>query len=979
MYKLTKNLIAIFIIFFVSQNLFADTHYVSKTGGHVLPFTSWANAATNIQAAINKAITDDIVLVNDGTYFPTNEITVLEKITLKSVNGAEKTIVNGNGEHRCFKLGGANPLLDGFTITNGTGSGSGNSGGGVYCDFGGRIWNCIIIGNYASSGGGVGIWSTKSEIINSTIKNNVAGGYGGGGLHISSDTIVSNCIISGNTSRSYGGGVRGFYGSGLPNNNKAKVINCDIYNNTSREYGGGGVGGYCNLYDCRIYNNIAKKAYYQTSTRGGGISFSGSCINSIISNNYSVSNGGGVGSGYYINCVITCNTSVDDGAGVYSADCDRCIITYNVAGLNGGGVALGNTKNCLIYNNVASNYGGGVYFSHGGNINNSVIADNTSLQKGGGIYCDMGGLIKNSIIYYNTANNQGNDYYNYADGMTYEFCCISSDPGGTSIITSQPQFQNKTSYNYRLTSTSPCIDKGIVESWMGNSFDYYGNKRIANDFVDIGAHEYPLPEMDVGKIREDWGWNWIEIIQTNEIYNFGVIRSINTRTATLIITNRGTASLNLINTPKIQIGGINFDDFEIVQQPNTEIYTNSSSKFKIKFDPSDISSGTSSAYIIIANNDRNENPYKIFLEGIWGEDPTGLVTTVAKITGNGTESDPFDFGFVLIDHYIYANLKLTVKNASTYNLDIDWIEGSENFYCYNLESSISKNDSDVFSVEFSSYSTNEIETAKFAIKDDDFILTEFYVKARLVPGDLLPPNNVNATDGNYDDKVIVTWSDVDDATAYEIYRSESNNTSLAAIATTLDNTYTDLTATPGIKYYYKVKSTGIEGESVLSDSDSGYALVTGNETKSLKKWKYKSKNGKSKLNINGLGMIAPLANYLEDGCLVGLKDASNYETVDGPRELQAKKKKNGNVKFWFYNEKKEAVIKYIPNVKKPEKDKLIYKVWKDLPAEIIFFVQTSVESNDVSNMPIYMKDSIYEMYLTPDDFQINDWENLETK
>ena len=66
----TKTLISMFLIFFASQKIFAVTNYVSKTGGHVSPFTSWINAATNIQDAVDVASDGDLVLVNDGTYYP---------------------------------------------------------------------------------------------------------------------------------------------------------------------------------------------------------------------------------------------------------------------------------------------------------------------------------------------------------------------------------------------------------------------------------------------------------------------------------------------------------------------------------------------------------------------------------------------------------------------------------------------------------------------------------------------------------------------------------------------------------------------------------------------------------------------------------------------------------------------------------------------------------------------------------------------
>jgi len=53
----TITKISIFLsILFVSQNILAVTNYVSKTGAHISPFTSWANAATNIQAAVDVAV-----------------------------------------------------------------------------------------------------------------------------------------------------------------------------------------------------------------------------------------------------------------------------------------------------------------------------------------------------------------------------------------------------------------------------------------------------------------------------------------------------------------------------------------------------------------------------------------------------------------------------------------------------------------------------------------------------------------------------------------------------------------------------------------------------------------------------------------------------------------------------------------------------------------------------------------------------------
>ena len=164
--KNTERTINIFttliLTFLVTQNLIAVTNYVSKTGAHVSPFISWANAATNIQDAVDAASAGNIVLVNDGTYYPGSQITVTKDITVKSVNGAENTIVNGSDSHRCFYLNDANPTINGFTITKGK---TGYAGG-VWCDHGGTIQNSILWNN-----NGLEISGTPSVNIYNCIEN----------------------------------------------------------------------------------------------------------------------------------------------------------------------------------------------------------------------------------------------------------------------------------------------------------------------------------------------------------------------------------------------------------------------------------------------------------------------------------------------------------------------------------------------------------------------------------------------------------------------------------------------------------------------------------------------------------------------------------------------------------------------------------------------------------------------------------------
>ena len=227
MAKLTKGISIVFLLTLISQNIFAGTNYVSKTGGHVSPFTSWANAATNIQAAVDAASAGDTVLVNDGTYYPNSQISVTIDITVKSINGAEKTIVNGNQSHRCFYIN-SGDIIEGFTITDG----KAGYAGGVWCDNGGTIQNCIIVGNSSSIEGAGGVYCESGGIVlNCTISGNSSVDHGGGVCCAHGGT-VRNCTIIGN-SANYGGGVSCHSGG--------MVQNCTISGNSISSEGAAGV------------------------------------------------------------------------------------------------------------------------------------------------------------------------------------------------------------------------------------------------------------------------------------------------------------------------------------------------------------------------------------------------------------------------------------------------------------------------------------------------------------------------------------------------------------------------------------------------------------------------------------------------------------------------------------------------------------------------------------------------------------------
>jgi ELWxxDGT repeat protein len=275
----------------------ADTHYVNiNNSTPSSPFTNWAAAATNIQAAINVATSNDTVLVTNGVYKSggfavysnmTNRVAITKPITVRSVNGPMVTIIKGQGPAgnsavRCvYVTNGA--VLAGFTLTNGaTGSAGdrnkGRSGGGVWCEstsailsncvltgnsadcdgggaYGGALYNCLLTGNSAaSSGSGSGGGAYSNILYNCSLRgNSVWYGNGGGGTY---DCTLFNCALTGNRSTTVGGGAR-----------NGTMYNCTLTDNNADYGGGGAYGGF--LYNCIVYNN----------TSPSGTNYSGSTLN----------------------------------------------------------------------------------------------------------------------------------------------------------------------------------------------------------------------------------------------------------------------------------------------------------------------------------------------------------------------------------------------------------------------------------------------------------------------------------------------------------------------------------------------------------------------------------------------------------------------------------------------------------------------------------------------------------------------------
>lgn len=248
------------------------TRYVSVAGGHVPPFTNWAEAATNIQAAIDASLVGHRVLVASGVYTNggaqaegrSTRVSLFRPVVVQSVNGPDQTVIQPDGRTDRGAFVGDGSLLSGFTI-------QGFHDTGVYCSSLGVVSNCVITGNWSPGGAGGGVYG--GTVLRSIVRANYAGGRGGG----TADAWLDNCLIVANT-------------SGIPNPNNpggfdygagggcwgGTLRNCTVVGNSGNA---GGTYGSA-LGNCIVYGNT--NGYGGPDVVGGTANFT--CSPSVLTN-----------------------------------------------------------------------------------------------------------------------------------------------------------------------------------------------------------------------------------------------------------------------------------------------------------------------------------------------------------------------------------------------------------------------------------------------------------------------------------------------------------------------------------------------------------------------------------------------------------------------------------------------------------------------------------------------------------------------
>ncbi len=408
--------------------------------------------STTIQGAINGCADADTIIVRPGTYV--ENIDFLGKaIVLMSEDGPNATTIDGNlsGSVVLFTSGeGENTVLDGFTITNGSGTLYDDRwyGGGIFClDSSPTIINNKVSNNQViGRGAGISCRNSTPTISNNEIRNNYGGMFlRGGGVYCENSshaTIINNTIQS--NSANYGGGIA------CRNYSHPMISGNTIIGNQA----GSGGGVYCENSSPTITDNFISGN--QGELDGGGIfsNYATSATSPQITENQIINNrsirGGGIrifGGGSSLplvtNNFITNNTA-NEGGGIYYSYY-FVTIANNVISENTAARASGN--------------GGGIYcYRAPADIINNTISDNSATNSGGGLYLyNADPTITNTISWGNSAVTGSEIYASGGSSPIITYCDIQGGWTGEGNIDINPLFADP---EYQLQSYSPCIDSG---------------------------------------------------------------------------------------------------------------------------------------------------------------------------------------------------------------------------------------------------------------------------------------------------------------------------------------------------------------------------------------------------------------------------------------------------------------------------------------------------------------------------------------
>lgn len=470
--------------------------------------SSWANAFTDLQAALEAAQAADQIWVAQGIYKPSSSLDRASSFVLKEgvalyggfaghetrlnqrnwqtqltilsgdLAGDDQTDSNGvvsdtlnivgdNSYHVLIaRQLSANTLLDGFVITAGNANAS-----------------QIMAG---STGGGLLIEQSSLTLSNLAFLGNAASESGGAIYNLQSQPSMSNLLFSGNHSANYGGAIfnstsspsitassfiknSAINGGAIFNTERSAPKLSDLIFSANKAFNAGGA-----IYNFTSDPQISNTRFVEnTALDGAG-------IYNYIGSNPMLSNLAFIG-----------NSASNSGAGIFNTFGSSPVLT-----------------NVVFSGNSALNRGGGMYNEDSSNprLVNLTFSGNSATVAGGAIFNDYysNPTIHNSLFWnnssslVNSSDSQPSVSYSmvqgcYSNGI-WEISCGSdagnnlSDRDPLFVSPIDPKNTPTTAGDLRLQATSPLIDMGNSAANQ-SQIELDGKPRLFGAAIDLGAYE----------------------------------------------------------------------------------------------------------------------------------------------------------------------------------------------------------------------------------------------------------------------------------------------------------------------------------------------------------------------------------------------------------------------------------------------------------------------------------------------------------
>jgi hypothetical protein len=439
---MVKKLLLTFLFLTVFINANAARIYVDANATGSNNGSSWVNAYTTIEDALNASIIGDEIWIRSGIYKPStsNGFDIPSGIKVYGSFAGTETSVSERD------------LVANTTTLNG--------------DIG-------VVGNDFDNANHVVIMTNVNNqtrldgfrIINGYANNVLNASKGGGLYNLNGSPTIANCIFISNYSNDFGGAIVSEGGNII-------IEDCDINNNTSVDTGGG-------VYFSQSGTGIIRRTKINTNTctlgSGGGVSTSNGVTSLIMDR-----------------CEISGNTTQDFGGAAVIGD-DTSFSIYN-------SVILGNISDVnTIYMHTTFNTGSHEIINctfSGNNLVNNTSGFSTTIR------VTTSTTVSNSVFWDNDA---AGEIYRVGAGITdpsVNNCLIDGGfATGTGNIDINPNFSSPAipafapfsisdGYDYSLSMSSPAIDSGDNGALSPVfNLDFLGNARIFNGTVDMGAYE----------------------------------------------------------------------------------------------------------------------------------------------------------------------------------------------------------------------------------------------------------------------------------------------------------------------------------------------------------------------------------------------------------------------------------------------------------------------------------------------------------